>query len=64
MHIYRYIFSSIIHDCLSTSGQVSDLTLEDIRRFGREEFVESIWELCVVLKETPPRLLERERKRW
>jgi hypothetical protein len=46
----NYIFSSIIHDCLPTFGQVLDPTLEEIRRFGREEFFEPILELSAVVE--------------
>jgi hypothetical protein len=46
----NYVFSSIIHDCLPTFGQVFDFTLEEIRRFGREEVVEPILELSVVVE--------------
>jgi hypothetical protein len=64
--LINYVFSSIIHDCLPTFGLVSDPTLEEIRRFGREEIVEPILELTVVVEgnSSPRRLLERERKRW
>jgi hypothetical protein len=55
----NYVFSSIIHECLPTFGQVFDPTLEEIRRFGREE-IEPILELSVIVEKTPPRLLERE----
>jgi hypothetical protein len=43
-----------------------DPTLQEIRRFGREEFVEPILELSVVVEgnSTRRRLLERDRKRW
>jgi hypothetical protein len=44
------VFSSIIHDCLPTLGQVFDPTLEEIRRFGREEVVEPILEFSVVVE--------------
>jgi hypothetical protein len=44
----NYVFSSIIHDCLPTFGQVFHPTFEEIRRFGREEVVEPILELSVV----------------
>jgi hypothetical protein len=46
----NYVSSSIIHDYLPTFGQVFDPTLEEIRRFGREEVVESILELSVVVE--------------
>jgi hypothetical protein len=62
----NYLFSPIIHDCLSTLEQVFDPTLEEIRRFGREEVVEPILELSVVVEgnSAPRTLLERERKSW
>jgi hypothetical protein len=41
----NYIFSSIFHDYLPTLGQIFDPTLEEIRRFSREEVVEPILEL-------------------
>jgi hypothetical protein len=44
------VFSSIIHSCLPTFGQVFYPTLEEIGRFGREEFVEPILELSVVVE--------------
>jgi hypothetical protein len=61
----NYVFS-IIHDCFPTFGQVFDPTLEEIHRFGREEIVEPILKLSVVVEgnSAPRRLLERERKRW
>jgi hypothetical protein len=43
-------FSSIIHDYLPTFGQVFDPTLEEIRRFGREEVAKPILELSVVVE--------------
>jgi hypothetical protein len=46
----NYIFSSIIHDCLSTFGQVFDPTLEEIRRYVRAEIVEPILELSVLVE--------------
>jgi hypothetical protein len=46
----NYVFSSIIHDCLSTFRQVCDPTLEEIRRFGRTETFEPILELSVVVE--------------
>jgi hypothetical protein len=59
------VFSSIIHDCLPTFGQVFDPTLEEIRRFGREEFVEPILDLGVVVEGNSAQILrERERKGW
>jgi hypothetical protein len=47
-------------------GQDLEPTLEEIRQFGSEDFVEPILELSVFAEETsaPRRLLERERKRW
>jgi hypothetical protein len=62
----NYVFSSFTHDCLPTFGQVLDPTLEEIRRFCREELVEPVSELSVVVEgnSAPRRLLERERKRW
>jgi hypothetical protein len=47
-HFINYVFSSITHDCLPTLGKVSDPTLEEIRRFGREEVNEPILELSAV----------------
>jgi hypothetical protein len=46
----NYVFSSIIHDCLPTFGQVFNPTLEEIRRFGCEEVVEAILELSVIVE--------------
>jgi hypothetical protein len=46
----NYVFCSIIYDCLPTFWQVFDTTLEEIRRFGREEVVEPILELSVVVE--------------
>jgi hypothetical protein len=46
----NYVFSSIIHDCLPTFGQVFHSTLEEICRFGREEVVEPILEFRVVVE--------------
>jgi hypothetical protein len=60
----NYVLASIIHDYLPTFGQVSQPTLEEIRRVDREELVEPILELSVVLKETPSRLLKGERNKW
>jgi hypothetical protein len=61
----NYVFSSNIHDCLQTFGQVSDPTLEEIRRCGREEIVEPILELRVVVEGNSAQIVgERERKRW
>jgi hypothetical protein len=40
----------LIHDCIPTFRQVFDPTLEEIRRFGREEIVEPIMELSVVVE--------------
>jgi hypothetical protein len=45
-----YVFSSIIHDCLPTFGQVFDPPLEEIRWFVREEVVEPILELSFVVE--------------
>jgi hypothetical protein len=44
------VFSSIIHSCLTTFGHVFDPTLEEIRRFGREEVVKPIFELSVIVE--------------
>jgi hypothetical protein len=44
----NYVFSSIIHGCLPTFAQVFDPTLEQIRRFGREEVVKPILELSLI----------------
>jgi hypothetical protein len=49
-HSINYIFSSITHHCLSTFAQVFYPRFEEIRRFGREEFVEPILELSVVVE--------------
>jgi hypothetical protein len=46
----NYVFFSIIHDSLPTLGQVFHLTLEEIRRFGREDVIEPIFELSVVVE--------------
>jgi hypothetical protein len=46
----NYVFSSITHDCLPTFGEVFDPTLEEIRRFGREEVIEPILELSVIVR--------------
>jgi hypothetical protein len=46
----NYVFSSTVHDCLPTCGQVFHPTLEEIRRFGREEILESISELSAVVE--------------
>jgi hypothetical protein len=54
----NYVFSSIIHDYLPTFGQVFDPTLEEICRFGREEFVESIFELSVVVEGNSAQIVE------
>jgi hypothetical protein len=48
--LINYVFSSIIHDCLTTFEQVFDPTIEEIRRSGREEFVEPIFEISVVVE--------------
>jgi hypothetical protein len=61
----NYVLSSIIHDCFPTSGEVFDPTLEEIHRFGREEVVEPIFELSVVVEGNSAQIFgERERKRW
>jgi hypothetical protein len=63
----NYEFSSIIHGCLPTFGQVFDPTLEEIRRFSREEVVEPILELSVVVEGNSAQTVrerERERERW
>jgi hypothetical protein len=62
----NYVIYSIIHDSLPTFGQVFNPTLEEIHRFGREEFVEPILELSVIVEgnSAPRSLLERERTRW
>jgi hypothetical protein len=56
----NYVFSSIIHDYLSTFGHVFDPTLEEIPRFGCEEVVEPILELSVVVERNsaPRRVLQ------
>jgi hypothetical protein len=46
----NYISCFIIHDCPPTFGQVSDPTLEEICWFGREEVVEPILELIVIVQ--------------
>jgi hypothetical protein len=53
----NHVFSSIIHDCHPTFGQVLDPTLEEIRRFGREDFVEPILELSVVVEGNSAQIL-------
>jgi hypothetical protein len=40
----------IIQDCLPTFGQVINPMLEEIRRFGCEEFVKPILELSIVVE--------------
>jgi hypothetical protein len=50
----NYVFSSIIHDCRPTFGQVFDPTLEEIRWFGREKIFEPILELSVVVEGNCP----------
>jgi hypothetical protein len=61
----NYVFSSVIHGCLPMFGQVFGPTLEQIRRFGREEFLEPILELSVVFEENSAQIIgEREWKRW
>jgi hypothetical protein len=58
------VFSSTIHDCLPTSGQVLDPTLEKIRLSGREEIVEPVLELSVIVEGNSALIArERERKR-
>jgi hypothetical protein len=52
----KYVFFSIIHDCLPPFGQVFDPTLEEIPRFGREEVVEPILELRVVVEGNPAQI--------
>jgi hypothetical protein len=44
------VVSSITHDSLPKFGQVLDPTLGEIHRFGREELVETILELSVVVE--------------
>jgi hypothetical protein len=56
------IFSSIIHDCLSTFRQVLDSKLEEIPRFGREEVVEPILELSVVVEGNSPQIVGERAK--
>jgi hypothetical protein len=46
----NYVFTSIIRDCLPTFEKDFDPTLKEIRRFGREEIVEPILELSVVVE--------------
>jgi hypothetical protein len=46
----NYVFPSIIHDSLPTARQVFDPTLEEIGRFGREDFVELILGLSVFVE--------------
>jgi hypothetical protein len=58
------IFSSIIHDCLRTFGQVSDPTLEEIRWFGLEEFVEPILERSVVVEGNSTQTVGEKVGRW
>jgi hypothetical protein len=60
----NYVFFSIIHDHFPTFEQVLNPTLEEICRFGREEFIEPILELSVVVEgnSAPHRLLEKELK--
>jgi hypothetical protein len=58
----NFVFSYITHYYLPTFGQVLDPTLEEIRRFGREKFVEPILELRVVVKGNSAQIVgERER---
>jgi hypothetical protein len=54
---------SIIHDCLPTFGQVFDPMLE-ISQFDREEVIEPILELSVVVEGYSSQIVgERERER-
>jgi hypothetical protein len=46
----NYVLSSIIHHYLPTFGQIINSMFEDIRRFGREEVIESILELSVIVE--------------
>jgi hypothetical protein len=46
----NYIFSSVIHDCFPTFGQVFHPTLEEIRRFARDEIFEPVLELSIVVE--------------
>jgi hypothetical protein len=46
----NYVFSSIIHDGLPTFQQVFDSTLEEILRFSREEVVDPILQLSIVVE--------------
>jgi hypothetical protein len=46
--LINYVFS-IIHDCLSTFGQVFNPILEEIHWFDHEEVVEPILELSVIV---------------
>jgi hypothetical protein len=60
----NYVFSSTIHDGLPTFGQVFDPTLEEIRPFGREEFVEPILELSVPVEGNSAQIVgERESRK-
>jgi hypothetical protein len=47
--LINYVFSSIIHNCHPTFGQVFNPMLEEIRQFGHEE-VEPILELSVIVE--------------
>jgi hypothetical protein len=61
----NYVLFSITHDWLPTFGQVFYPTLEEIRRFDREELVEPILEFSVVVEGNSVQIVgERERKRW
>jgi hypothetical protein len=51
------VFFSIIHDCLSTFGQVSDASLEEIRRFGREEVIDPLLELSIIVEENSAQIV-------
>jgi hypothetical protein len=57
-------YSPLFTTASQRSGTVFYLTLEEIRRFGREEFVEPISELSAVVEGNCVHMLERERKRW
>jgi hypothetical protein len=58
----NYVFSSIIHDCLPTFGQVLDPTLQKIRRVVRGVVVEPILEFSVDVEENSAQIVG-ERKR-
>jgi hypothetical protein len=59
----NYEFSSIIHDCLPTFGQIFEPKLEEIRQFGREEVIEPILKLSVVIEGNSVQIVG-EWKRW